>query len=149
MLDEDGGARPVVTASYGIGLGRLMACVIEAHHDDDGIVWPVAVAPFHVCVVALGGKGSAGVFEAAERVARDLEAAGVEVLVDDRDERAGVKFNDADLIGIPIRITVGSRGLERGQVEVKRRNLAQKVDVAPEDVVACAALEIAELQRAS
>jgi len=136
VLDEGGKARPVIMASYGIGVGRLMACVIEAHHDDVGIVWPVAVAPFHVCIVALGGKGSEGVLEAAEGITRDLEAAGVEVLVDDRDERAGVKFNDADLMGLPIRITVGSRGLEKGQVEVKRRDGDQKVDVALEDVAA-------------
>ena len=129
-LDENGRARPLVMGSYGIGVGRLLACVIEEHHDDQGIVWPISVAPFHVHIVVLSGNRPKGELEAAEQICRDLEAEKIEVLLDDRDERAGVKFNDADLIGIPIRITVGSRGLARGEVEVKMRNEQERKNVA-------------------
>ena len=130
FLDENGKARPLVMGSYGIGVGRLLACVIEEHHDDQGIVWPISVAPFHVHIVVLSGNRPKGELEAARRICRDLEAEGIEVLLDDRDERAGVKFNDADLIGVPIRITVGSRGLAKGEVEVKMRNEKERKDVA-------------------
>lgn len=135
FLDENGKARPLVMGSYGIGVGRLLACVIEEHHDDQGIVWPISVAPFHVHIVVLSGNRPRGELEAAERICGDLEAEGIEVLLDDRDERAGVKFNDADLIGIPIRITVGSRGLAKGEVEVKMRNERERNDVAIDALV--------------
>ena len=135
VLDEDGKTRPLVMGSYGIGVGRLLACVIEAHHDEQGIIWPISVAPFHVHIVVLSGKRPKGELEAAEQICRDLEAEEIEVLLDDRDERAGVKFNDADLIGIPIRITVGSRGLARGEVEVKMRSERERQDVAIDALV--------------
>ncbi len=135
VLGEDGKARPLVMGSYGIGVGRLLACVIEAHHDEQGVMWPISVAPFHVHIVVLSGNRPKGELEAAEQICRDLEAEEIEVLLDDRDERAGVKFNDADLIGIPIRITVGSRGLARGEVEVKMRNEPERKDVAIENLV--------------
>ena len=135
VLDEEGKARPLVMGSYGIGVGRLLACVIEAHHDEQGVMWPISVAPFHVHIVVLSGNRPKGELEAAERICRDLEAEEIEVLLDDRDERAGVKFNDADLIGIPIRITVGSRGLARGEVEIKIRNEPERKDVAIENLV--------------
>ena len=135
VLGEDGKARPLVMGSYGIGVGRLLACVIEAHHDEQGVMWPISVAPFHVHIVVLSGNRPKGELEAAERICRDLEAEEIEVLLDDRDERAGVKFNDADLIGIPIRITVGSRGLARGEVEVKMRNEQERKDVAIDALV--------------
>ena len=135
VLDENGKAQSLVMGCYGIGVGRLLACVIEAHHDDNGIVWPMSVAPFDVEVVVLTGKKPAGELEAAEKLAEELEAAGLDVLLDDRDERPGVKFNDADLIGIPIRLTVGSRGLANGQVEMKLRTEADRVDVGLEGVV--------------
>ena len=135
VLGEDGKARPLVMGSYGIGVGRLLACVIEAHHDEQGVIWPISVAPFHVHIVVLSGNRPKGELEAAEQICRDLEAEEIEVLLDDRDERAGVKFNDADLIGIPIRITVGSRGLARGEVEIKIRKEPERKDVAIENLV--------------
>jgi prolyl-tRNA synthetase len=119
FLDKDGQARPVIMGSYGIGVGRLLACVAEEHHDEQGLIWPISVAPYQVYVVALQGSE-----EAAERLYAGLQAASVEALYDDRDERAGVKFNDADLIGIPIRLTVSKRSLEAGGVELKLRGLA-------------------------
>ncbi len=135
VLDEAGRPRPLVMGSYGIGTGRLLACVIEECHDEQGIVWPMSVAPFQVHILVLSGKAPKGELEAAEKIYRELEAAGVEVLLDDRDERAGVKFNDADLIGIPIRVTVGARGLEKGVVEVKWREKEERVDVEVGELV--------------
>ncbi|MCC7208691.1 MAG: proline--tRNA ligase [Anaerolineae bacterium] len=117
--DADGQLKPVIMGSYGIGIGRLLACIAEAHHDADGLIWPVSVAPFAVHLVGLDQGGEAGAL--AEQVYRDLWAAGLETLFDDRDERPGVKFKDADLIGIPLRLTVSSRALQNGGVEFKPR----------------------------
>jgi prolyl-tRNA synthetase len=107
--------------SYGIGIDRALASVIEEHHDDAGIIWPVSVAPYHVIVVPI--KYSGEVKAATDRLVTELEAAGIEVLLDDRNERPGVKFNDADLTGIPWRVVVGDKGLSqpKPQVEIKRR----------------------------
>lgn len=116
-LAEDGTEQPIVMGSYGIGVGRLMGCVAEEHHDEHGLVWPASLAPFTVHVCAIGAEGLA----AAARVADDLAAQGVETLLDDRDERAGVQFADADLIGCPVRATLSSRSLANGGAEVKRR----------------------------
>ena len=113
--DRNGESQPVIMGSYGIGVGRLLACIAEEHHDEHGLMWPVTVAPYHVYLVNLSTSGT------AEMLYRQLEAKGVEVLFDDREERAGVKFNDADLIGIPIRVTVGDRSLKQGGVDVKIR----------------------------
>jgi len=129
FVDRDGQARPVIMGSYGIGVGRLLACVAEEYHDEQGLTWPVTVAPYRVYIVALQGGE-----EAAERLYADLRSANVEVLYDDRDERAGVKFNDADLIGIPIRLTVGKRSLEAGGVEVKLRRSTERSIVALADI---------------
>jgi len=147
VLDENGKAQSLVMGSYGIGVGRLLACIIEAHHDDGGIIWPMSVAPFDVEIVVLTGKKPAGELEAAEKLCDELEAAGLDVLMDDRDERPGVKFNDADLIGIPIRLTVGSRGLANGQVEMKLRAEADRVDVALDEVVVRVKEEKARLMK--
>lgn len=136
VLDENGKALPIIMGSYGIGVDRLLACIIESHHDENGIVWPVEVSPFHVHIVVLAGKKPQGELEAAEKLRSELGENGVEVLIDDRNERAGVKFNDADLIGCPVRITVGSRGLQNGTVEVKMRNAEGKTDVALNGLVA-------------
>ena len=129
FVDRDGQARPVIMGSYGIGVGRLLACVAEEYHDEQGLTWPVTVAPYQVYIVALQGGE-----EVAERLYADLRSANVEVLYDDRDERAGVKFNDADLIGIPIRLTVGKRSLEAGGVEVKLRRSTERSIVALADI---------------
>jgi prolyl-tRNA synthetase len=122
-LDENGESHPIVMGSYGIGVGRLMGSIIEHHHDENGIQWPITVAPYQVALISLATAKAPEVSQAADEIYTQLMVAGVEVLYDDRDERAGVKFNDADLLGIPIRITVGSRGLKSGLLEYKlRRN---------------------------
>jgi prolyl-tRNA synthetase len=118
FLDQGGKAKPVIMGSYGIGVGRLLACIAEEHHDEHGLIWPITVAPYHVHLVLLpGGEAEAQ----AARLYDELQAAGMEVLYDDRDERAGVKFNDADLIGLPLRLTVSERSLRQGGAELKRR----------------------------
>jgi prolyl-tRNA synthetase len=127
FLDKDGQQKPVIMGSYGIGVGRLLACVAEEHHDDHGLIWPVTVAPFQVHLVLLRGKGTPQAEETANKLNADLQAAGVEVLYDDRDESPGVKFNDADLIGLPVRLTVSERALGQGGVEMKLRREPDKV----------------------
>jgi prolyl-tRNA synthetase len=115
--DKDGTRKPVIMGSYGIGVGRLMASVVEEHNDKYGIIWPISIAPYQVHIVALRGG-----FDAAEQIYQALQDAGVEVLYDDRTEPSpGEKFNDADLIGVPLRLTVGGRSLKKGGVELKRR----------------------------
>ncbi|KJS60881.1 His/Gly/Thr/Pro-type tRNA ligase C-terminal domain-containing protein [Streptomyces rubellomurinus] len=120
MLGPDGERVAPVMGSYGIGVERALAAVVETHHDDKGIVWPVAVAPFEAVVTVLGST-DATVAETAEALYRQLRAERVDALLDDRDERPGVKFRDAELIGIPYRITVGARGLAGGTVEITAR----------------------------
>jgi len=124
FLDEHGESRPVIMGSYGIGVGRLLACVAEEHHDERGLTWPVSIAPYPLHLVVLPGKNVD-----TTAMARDLEseltAAGLEPLVDDREESAGVKFNDADLIGLPLRITVSERAFKQGGVEFKPRNSSE------------------------
>lgn len=115
--DEDGVEKPFIMGCYGIGISRIMAAAIEQNNDENGIKWPLPIAPFQVIILALGEEQKA----AAEQIYRELTAAGVEVLYDDRDERPGVKFKDADLIGIPLRLTVGPKSLAQGEVEVKVR----------------------------
>ncbi len=105
---------------YGIGINRIIAALIETCHDDNGIVWPVALAPYEVLLVPLKASDEQ-MMSVAEQLHDDLSAAGVEVLLDDRDARAGVKFKDADLIGIPLRVVIGQRGLNKGQLEIKWR----------------------------
>lgn len=131
-LDETGQAKPVVMGSYGIGIGRLLACIVEAHHDEYGLIWPPAIAPFQVHLVLLKGKGTPECEALAEELYANLQKEGLDVLFDDRAESPGVKFNDADLIGIPVRLTVSERALKAGGVEFKRRDLTQK-EVLPLD----------------
>ncbi len=119
---EDGSEQPVVMGSYGIGVGRALACVAETHHDADGLIWPISVAPYQVHLVVLFRERTDETVEVAEDLYLSLTAAGIEVLYDDRDASPGVKFNDADLIGVPLRLTVGSRSLREGGVELKRRD---------------------------
>jgi prolyl-tRNA synthetase len=120
-LDEDGSRKPLVMGSYGIGVGRLLATVVEEHHDEKGIIWPMQVAPYHVHLVTLP-QTDERVRVAADRLYEALGQAGVEVLYDDRDETAGVKFADADLIGLPIRVTVSKRTVEKNEAEIKLRD---------------------------
>jgi prolyl-tRNA synthetase len=116
FLDEDGTEKPLIMGSYGIGPGRILATIVEQSHDEHGIVWPRSVAPYDVHVVALPG-----VEEQATEAAAALDAAGFDVLLDDRDARAGEKFADADLIGLPFRVTVGKKTLDDGAVDVRER----------------------------
>jgi prolyl-tRNA synthetase len=120
-LDVNGVEKPIVMGSYGIGSGRMLACAAEEHHDEKGLIWPITIAPFEVHLVALRG----GEAQAAQLYA-DLQKAGLDVLFDDRDETPGVKFNDADLIGLPIRLTVSERSLKEGGVEMKLRHEADR-----------------------
>ena len=122
FLDENGRARTPVMGSYGIGVGRLMAAVVEQHHDAHGIIWPDSVAPFDVHLVSLAKKAADEVGQQAEDLYEELEDAGFDTLFDDRKESPGVKFADADLIGIPWRVTVSARSLKNGGVEIKRRS---------------------------
>ena len=133
---QDGAGRGVapLMGCYGFGVTRTVAAVVEQCHDDDGIVWPPAVAPFDVHIVALNNVKSTQVRRTADRLHEDLQAAGFDVLLDDRDERPGVKFADADLIGIPHRVTVGDRNLRDGLVEHRRRAEANTRKAAPEEI---------------
>ncbi len=143
FLDKEGKHQSVIMGSYGIGVTRLLACIAEEHHDERGLVWPVSVAPYQVYIAALPGDGIA---EAASKLYTDLWAQKIEVLYDDRDERAGVKFNDADLIGLPLRITISKRSLEAGGVEFKRRD-GDTVEVIPlADIIAKIKSELLTLQ---
>jgi prolyl-tRNA synthetase len=114
--------------SYGIGIQRTMAAIVERHHDEAGIVWPLSVAPFEVVITQVNAK-DAETSDAAGALYDALRGDGIEVLLDDRDERPGVKFKDAELIGIPYRITVGPKGLKEGKVEVVRRKTRKSRDV--------------------
>ncbi len=142
VSDAEGQQRPVVMGSYGIGIGRNMATVAETHHDDKGLIWPVSIAPYEVVITVL--KLDEPTMAAAEEIYNGLRRRGVDVLLDDRDARAGVKFADAELIGIPYRITVGPRGLADGEIELairatgdgKRLPVASVVDTVSDDVIA-------------
>lgn len=146
FLDENGKAQPIIMGSYGIGVGRLLACVAEAYHDDYGLIWPVSVAPYPVHLVLLPGK-NAEAKAAAEALYQELIEAGLEPVYDDRDERAGVKFNDADLIGLPLRVTVSARSLKNGGLEFKLRNKADRWIVPLEDGLAEVQSELKKLHQ--
>jgi prolyl-tRNA synthetase len=128
VLTEQGRDIPILMGCYGIGISRLLAAIIEAHHDENGICWPVAVAPFDVVVTPVKASDQAQ-SEAAEKLYEELESLGIDVILDDRDERAGVKFKDADLVGIPYRLVLGARALERGNVELFERATGKSQEV--------------------
>jgi prolyl-tRNA synthetase len=134
VLTQDGRRVAPIMGSYGIGVERAMATIVESHHDAKGIVWPMAVAPFHVVIVQLGKDDETAA--AAERLYDSLQKEGVEVVWDDRDERPGVKFSDAELIGIPLRVTVGARGLADGLVEVTERATGETARIPVADAAA-------------
>jgi len=129
FLDADGKRKPLQMGCYGIGVGRTMAAAIEQHHDEHGIIWPRAIAPYEVVVVAVNAKAEEQLAY-AEEIYEELRAAGVDVLLDDRKERAGVKFNDCDLIGYPVRIAIGPKTIESGVIEVKLRGTGELVNFA-------------------
>ncbi len=125
-LDRRSSSHPIVMASYGIGVGRLIACIVEQYHDANGIIWPISVAPYAVHLVSLATAKQTDVQAKAESLYQELEGDDLEVLYDDRADRAGVKFNDADLIGIPLQLTVGHRGLSQNKVELKVRRTGER-----------------------
>ena len=129
FLDETGKSRPMQMGCYGIGVGRTMAAAIEQNHDESGIIWPRAIAPYEVVVVAVNAKDEAQLAY-AEEIYEELRTAGVDVLLDDRRERAGVKFNDCDLIGYPVRIAIGPKTIDSGSIEVKVRKTGELVNFA-------------------
>ena len=135
VLDEQGKAVTMFMGCYGIGVTRVVAAAIEQNHDERGILWPEPIAPFHVSLIPINLQKSERVREVAERLYGDLQAAGIEVLFDDRDARPGVKFADDELLGIPHRIVVGDKGLERGVLEYKPRSGGAGADVPVDSVV--------------
>jgi prolyl-tRNA synthetase len=122
---EDGSQKPYVMGSYGIGISRIMAAAVEQHHDDAGMIWPRLLAPFEVAVI-MANADAPVVTEHAERIYRELTDRGIEAVLDDREERAGVKFTDADLVGYPVQVVVGARGIEAGTVDLKLRSTGQR-----------------------
>ena len=135
VLDQDGRAQTVTMGCYGIGVSRLVAASVEQNHDGDGMIWPLPIAPFHAVITPVQYRQNAVVREAADKVYKDLKNKGVEVLLDDRDLRAGVLFADADLIGIPYRLIIGGRDLENGQLEYKIRGKPKAEKIALKDCV--------------
>ncbi len=133
FLDESGSEKPMIMGCYGIGVTRIAAAAIEQNHDDNGIVWPMPLAPFHVEIVT--DSTNADCVKAGDEIYDGLVKAGVEVLYDDREERMGPKFKDADLVGIPLRITVGKKSLAEGAVELKARRAKDAEKVPRGDIV--------------
>lgn len=137
VLDENGKAQVMQMGCYGMGVTRLVGAIIEQNHDDNGIIWPEAIAPFSVIIIPVNAHKSEAVAEASEKLYRELMAAGVEVLMDDREGvRPGAKFADAELIGIPHRIVIGDRGLEKGVVEYQYRRDGESKDVPVDGIAA-------------
>ncbi|MFH1662301.1 MAG: proline--tRNA ligase, partial [Chloroflexota bacterium] len=134
FIDTEGNSRPIVMGCYGIGIGRLMAAIIELNHDDKGIIWPLSVAPYTTYLCPLFMENDE-VKDKAESLYAELEAQGFEVLYDDRDESTGVKFNDADLLGIPLRVTISPRSLEKKSIELKWRSEKKAELVSVEEAV--------------
>jgi prolyl-tRNA synthetase len=134
FLAEDGQRKPCVMGCYGIGVTRTLQAVIEQSNDANGIIWPVSVAPYTVCITPLSVAPESAVMKLAETLYADLAARGVDVIIDDRDDRPGVKFKDADLVGFPIRIGIGEKSLAKGEVELKPRG-GTLVPVKPDEAV--------------
>jgi prolyl-tRNA synthetase len=133
-LDENGRQKPLVMGCYGIGITRTMAAVVEQRHDENGIIWPVSIAPFHAVIIPVNQKDNRQV-DIAESIYNLLQSTGIEVVLDDRPERAGVKFKDADLIGYPWRIVVGNKAVEKGKVELRNRATKEEGLFSPEEIV--------------
>jgi prolyl-tRNA synthetase len=134
FLDEQGKENPMVMGCYGIGVGRTAAAAVEQNHDDNGIVWPYPIAPFEVLILPLDVKET-NVMSLAESLYKTLSDDGAEVLLDDRDERPGAKFKDADLIGIPLRITIGARDLKKNMAEIKERKTGETEKIPAEKLL--------------
>ncbi len=134
FLDSNGKERPIIMGSYGIGVNRILAATIEKSHDSNGIIWPLPLAPYEVLVVAVNFKDET-IMDAATKIYDELREAGIDTLLDDRDQRPGFKFKDADLIGIPIRITVGKKLKETGELEIKMRSNDKILHAKPENII--------------
>jgi prolyl-tRNA synthetase len=134
FLAEDGSRKPSFMGCYGIGVTRTMQAIIEQCNDKDGIIWPLSVAPYQVCITPLAVAPDSAVMKLAEQIYAELTGRGIEVILDDRDERPGVKFKDADLVGFPIRIAIGEKSLAKGEVELKRRG-GELIPVKAEEAV--------------
>jgi prolyl-tRNA synthetase len=147
-LDENDREREIVMGCYGIGVGRTAAAAIEQYHDEDGIIWPIPIAPFQVIVVPVNNKIEP-LMETAEGIYRLLSGNGVEVLLDDRDSTPGIKFKDADLIGVPLRLTIGEKNLEKGFIEIRRRKNGETTVVEKDKVVETVSALINEEMEAS
>ena len=132
-LDKNGKSQTIEMGCYGIGISRSVKAVIEQNHDKDGMIWPAAIAPYavHICILDPKDEKVSGV---AYSLYNDLNAQGIDCLMDDRDERPGVKFKDADLLGMPLRVTVGGRGVENGEVEIVERKTGEKRSIAISDI---------------
>ena len=130
FLDEHGKEQPIIMGSYGIGLERIIACAIEQHHDEKGIAWPIAIAPYTVHLIGLGLHKSEEAVNACRAIHDVLEQSGIDVLFDDRDVSPGIKFNDADLIGLPLQLIIGEKGLQQGQLELKIRKTQERISIA-------------------
>jgi len=142
FLDANGEEHPIIMGSYGIGITRTPQAALEKYYDDKGIIWPKGIAPYLVELIPISMESQAQV-EAAEKVYAELTAAGIEVLMDDRSERAGVKFNDADLVGLPVRLTIGDKSLKDGKIEMKARSRSE-VELIDIDKVVEAVKSLAE-----
>ncbi len=136
FLDADGARKPSVMGCYGIGVTRTLQAIIEQGNDKDGVIWPLSVAPYQVCITPLGIAPESEAMKLAEKLYAELTAKGVDVILDDRDERPGVKFKDSELVGFPIRIGIGEKSLAKGEVELKPRNGALQAVKAEEAVEA-------------
>jgi prolyl-tRNA synthetase len=136
VLGEDGKSHLMPMGCYGIGVSRIVAAAIEQNHDDSGICWPEPIAPFQVAILPMNAKKSHRVREAAEKLYEELVKAGVEVLLDDRNVRPGVMFNDMELIGIPHRVVVGERGLDEGILEYRKRTATENENISLENAAA-------------
>jgi prolyl-tRNA synthetase len=134
FLDRDGKEQPMIMGCYGIGMGRTAAAAVEQNHDEKGMIWPTSIAPFHVHLLSLAIK-SENFVKTTEQLYHSLTQTGIEVLWDDCDERPGVKFNDADLIGIPYQLVLGDRSLKEGLVEIKERKTGQVTKAKLADAV--------------
>jgi prolyl-tRNA synthetase len=146
FLDKDGISKPVLMGSYGIGSGRLLACVAEEFNDENGLIWPITIAPYQIHLVLLSAKSCADTTLMAEKLYAELQANNLEVLYDDRDESPGVKFNDADLIGIPIRLTVSTRSINQGAIEFKRRDREERTMIPFDELIPTVTQEIEQMK---
>ncbi|MBU1853284.1 MAG: proline--tRNA ligase [Candidatus Omnitrophica bacterium] len=133
FIDEDGKTTPIIMGCYGIGVNRIIAASIESHNDKKGIIWPVNIAPFKVIIIPVNYNKD-NIHKVADEVYNTLKNEGIEVLLDDRDETAGVKFNDAELIGIPIQVVIGEKGLKKGKLEIKLRDTGESIEIGKEEL---------------